>query len=61
MRRTVTALLFAEDPHRQHLEVGELRFRARVPQPTAERQYRKASSTSKDNRINAPSKPMVTF
>src|SRR5688572_13314499 len=40
MPRTVTARLFAEDLHRQHLDVGELRFRAAVPQPTAERQYR---------------------
>ena len=33
----VTALLFAEDLQGQDLGVGQLRFRAAVPQSTAER------------------------
>ena len=33
----VTALLFAEDLHGQDLDVGQLRFRAAVPQSAAER------------------------
>ena len=36
-RVIVTALLFTEDLHRQDLDVGQLRFRAAVPQSAAER------------------------
>jgi hypothetical protein len=36
-RVIVTALLFAKDLHGQHLDVGQLRFRAALPQSAAER------------------------
>src|SRR4051794_21072721 len=36
-RVIVTALLFTEDLHRQDLDVGQLRFRAALPQSAAER------------------------
>src|SRR3954467_7950894 len=36
-RVIVTALLFTEDLHGQDLDVGQLRFRAALPQSTAER------------------------
>src|SRR3954452_15869814 len=38
-RVIVTALLFAEDLHRQHLDVGQLRFRAALPQATVGRHH----------------------
>ena len=35
----MTTLLFTEDLHRQHLDVGQLRFWTALPQPTAERHH----------------------
>ena len=35
----MTALLFTEDLHRQDLDVGQLRFRAALPQSAAERHH----------------------